>query len=103
MFIDTPCPPHGAASIVSQKSANLSTEGGESALHCGSFTYLKSPCPQAIGAFHAESTFADYFFVKASFTATSADWSAETVTARSPGTFVITSAVPFDAVADASA
>ena len=29
--------------------------------------------PQAIGAFHAESTFADYFFVKASFTATSAD------------------------------
>ena len=59
--------------------------------------------PQAIGAFHAESTFADYFFVKASFTATSADWSAETVTARSPGAFVFTSAVPFDAVADASA
>ena len=29
--------------------------------------------PQAIGAFHAESTVADYFFVKASFTATSAD------------------------------
>ena len=59
--------------------------------------------PQAIGAFHAHATFADYFFVKASFTATSADWSAETVTARSPGAFVFTSAVPFDAVADASA
>ena len=59
--------------------------------------------PQAIGAFHAESTVADYFLVKASFTATSADWSAETVTARSPGAFVFTSAVPFDAVADASA
>ena len=27
MFIDTPCPPHGAASVVSQKSANLSTGG----------------------------------------------------------------------------
>ena len=27
MFIDTPCPPRGAASVVSQKSANLSTGG----------------------------------------------------------------------------
>ena len=29
--------------------------------------------PQAIVAFHAHSTVADYFLVKASFTATSAD------------------------------
>ena len=53
MFIDTPCPPRGAASVVSQKSANLSTGGGESALHCGSFTYLKSPWTPAV-VMHAQ-------------------------------------------------
>ena len=54
MFIDTPCPPYGAASVVSQKSACLSIGGGNSIRNWTLLNYLKSPWEKPVVSVEAD-------------------------------------------------